>query len=691
MKIGRVKKKQYTKAPAATAKRRLRRTLFGFFLVLTIPILFLLDRVYTQQRNESVFQFRTQAEELTHRIDQCLLAVLDPEQQRPFAEYSFFNVLENPLLKSKGVKLSPLSEFPPGTAIPGLFGYFQINPDGSLHTPILPDTENPVKTNSHGLSGEELHHRVAFKTKLRQLLTTASNRVIATKDEEKREASMPRPNRAGEIQKNVMTELAESLSSLFPEEPATSTHFGSNKDALLEQPLDQPYDEQEPASSDRSDELGIDSTDKASASRPIKENQVYGQAKKVTRKQYANSFNKLQARTRSRKEKVQIPDQSAAQALFDQNYGLSSSTLDNPAAPEKNSTWISKVEDSIIANDIGNRVKILTFESEVDPLQVRLLGTAHFCFFRRVWQDNGCYIQGFIVAIDDFLQSTIQPIFQTSQMGQHSQLSIVFGNAELERMDTYKPGIRLADSRSDEKSDADRWMLHETLLAPPLNELKLVFGAQPGWYASGNPLLTDVLAGVLVSLLLAGAIGLYRLGCGQIDLAQRQSNFVSDVSHELKTPLTSIRMYGEMLRSGWVLDDDKRRTYYDFIFFESERLSRLIANVLQLSKLSHNHSSLELTPYQPSSLLQLIKTKTVSQIEASGFELNMIKPESDDHEFRLLVEEDAFSQIFINLVDNAVKFSSDKSRAVIDFGYRLDAENPRTIVFFVRDYGPGVE
>ena len=150
-------------------------------------------------------------------------------------------------------------------------------------------------------------------------------------------------------------------------------------------------------------------------------------------------------------------------------------------------------------------------------------------------------------------------------------------------------------------------------------------------------------------------------------------------------------MYGEMLRSGWVLDEDKRRAYYDFIFFESERLSRLIANVLQLSKLSHNRSSLVLAPYRPSSLLQLIQTKTVSQIEATGFELKLIKPESDDQDLSLLVEEDAFSQIFINLVDNAVKFSSDKSPAAIDCGYRLDTENPKTIVFFVRDCGPGVE
>ena len=87
--------------------------------------------------------------------------------------------------------------------------------------------------------------------------------------------------------------------------------------------------------------------------------------------------------------------------------------------------------------------------------------------------------------------------------------------------------------------------------------------------------LVNALA-VLLSLLIPGVLyGVYRLGGGQIELAQERSNFVSAVSHELKTPLTSIRMYGEILRAGWVESEDKKRSYYDFIFFESERLSRL--------------------------------------------------------------------------------------------------------------------
>ncbi len=77
---------------------------------------------------------------------------------------------------------------------------------------------------------------------------------------------------------------------------------------------------------------------------------------------------------------------------------------------------------------------------------------------------------------------------------------------------------------------------------------------------------------------------MYRLGLQQLTLARQQRDFVSAVSHELKTPLTSIRMYGEMLSEG-LAPEDRKPEYYRFIFDESERLSRLIDNVLQLARL----------------------------------------------------------------------------------------------------------
>ena len=69
-----------------------------------------------------------------------------------------------------------------------------------------------------------------------------------------------------------------------------------------------------------------------------------------------------------------------------------------------------------------------------------------------------------------------------------------------------------------------------------------------------------------------------------MELAQKKSDFVSAVSHELKTALTAIRMYGEMLTEGWV-EEEKRECYYQHIHGESGRLSRLNQNVLTLAEL----------------------------------------------------------------------------------------------------------
>jgi CheY-like chemotaxis protein len=75
------------------------------------------------------------------RIEQRLQNILEAEQQRPFAQYSFFNVLESPLLLSEGVTFSPLFELPPENDVPGIVGYFQIDPDGSFHSPVLPSRD----------------------------------------------------------------------------------------------------------------------------------------------------------------------------------------------------------------------------------------------------------------------------------------------------------------------------------------------------------------------------------------------------------------------------------------------------------------------------------------------------------------------------------------------------------------------
>jgi signal transduction histidine kinase len=233
--------------------------------------------------------------------------------------------------------------------------------------------------------------------------------------------------------------------------------------------------------------------------------------------------------------------------------------------------------------------------------------------------------------------------------------------------------------------------LYNAPLEAPLDAVELAFhvGRMP---RSGGAVMVDALAGTLVLVLLVGHYGLYRLGLQQIDLAVQRSDFVSAVSHELRTPLTAIRMYGEMLRAGWVQDEARRQTYYDFIFFESERLSRLIANVLQLARLTNHDAPLELKEYPLHHLLDIVRSKVSTQADAAGFALRFLtESEADDlAAAAVLADEDAFVQIFINLVDNALKFSANAEVKRVDIGLRRHASQPRQAVLFVRDYGPGV-
>jgi len=171
-----------------------------------------------------------------------------------------------------------------------------------------------------------------------------------------------------------------------------------------------------------------------------------------------------------------------------------------------------------------------------------------------------------------------------------------------------------------------------------------------------------------------------------LSLVNQQQDFVSAVSHELKTPLTSIRMYGEILQQGWA-DEEKKKSYYRFIFDESERLTRLINNVLELARMTRNETPITLQNISVNELIDIIQSKIDSQIERAEFKLN-ISISDNLATRRLNIDKDVFAQIVINLVDNALKFSKDAKHKKIDLNAQLHSTGK--LCFSVRDYGPGI-
>lgn len=189
--------------------------------------------------------------------------------------------------------------------------------------------------------------------------------------------------------------------------------------------------------------------------------------------------------------------------------------------------------------------------------------------------------------------------------------------------------------------------------------------------------------GLLVAAVL-GLLALYRMVAVAMAFAERRSNFVAAVSHELRTPLTAIRMYGEMLRDGIVPSEEKRQEYYGHITAESERLSRLVNNVLEFSRLEKGTRAVALATGPLAPVVREAVELVRPHVEAEGFTLRL---ELDDALPPVRFERDALLQVLFNLIDNAVKYARDgaERRVVVrasngEGGVRLT----------VSDAGPGV-
>ena len=175
---------------------------------------------------------------------------------------------------------------------------------------------------------------------------------------------------------------------------------------------------------------------------------------------------------------------------------------------------------------------------------------------------------------------------------------------------------------------------------------------------------------VLASVLCGGLWLMYRLGLGQIKLARQQQDFVSAVSHELKTPLTSIRMYSEMLREGWAAER-KKSECYAYIHDESERLSRLINNVLNLARMTRDELKVELKAVTVGELMDGVRSKVTTMVAQAGSELRLQCAPALSAAV-IEVDQDCFTQIILNLVDNALKFSAQAATRTVEISCRAD-------------------
>ncbi len=186
----------------------------------------------------------------------------------------------------------------------------------------------------------------------------------------------------------------------------------------------------------------------------------------------------------------------------------------------------------------------------------------------------------------------------------------------------------------------------------------------------------------ILTVMLIGIIVLARAVIHETEISRMKSEFVSNVTHELKTPLSLIRMFGETLESGIVTDEGKRQEFYSIIRKESERLTHLINNVLDFSRLDSGKKEYDI---EESDLVAVIRHSLEAykyHIRDRGFEIESKMPEEP---VMVSIDKDAISQAFLNLLSNAVKYSEDKKYIGVEISREINS-----VMVSVTDHGVGI-
>ena len=200
------------------------------------------------------------------------------------------------------------------------------------------------------------------------------------------------------------------------------------------------------------------------------------------------------------------------------------------------------------------------------------------------------------------------------------------------------------------------------------------------WFAVGLILSATAAAGI-------GLVSAWRAFQRQLRLAEMTSNFVSSVSHELRSPLASVRLMAESLDQGKIADSEKQRGYYRLIVQECRRLSALVENVLDFSRIQQGRKQYE---FEPVDLLALMRQTTASMVPIAaerqvGLILEDLPPGIAD--LQPCWDGPAVQQALANLVDNAIKHAPPGTDVKVGTAY---AEAVRTIRITVEDMGQGI-
>lgn len=280
------------------------------------------------------------------------------------------------------------------------------------------------------------------------------------------------------------------------------------------------------------------------------------------------------------------------------------------------------------------------FQVEVAPFQSVSIDDNTVYVFRRIAINNQIYRQGFIIEVEKLLRHLVDAHFSSQPLSGYTELRLQrsdLGDGALPiRSGVLTPGGSLLSGRS--------------FPAP----FHFIGAAIESKFIPSSPARTSLNLALMVLgvVMIFGLLAIYQSARTIVKLSERRSQFVSSVTHELKTPLTNIRMYIEMLEQGIAATPEREQEYLAILGSESSRLSSLINNVLELAKLEKKQRQFHLQEGDLSEVLIDVQTLMGEKIKQEGFRLHV--PSGDIPTFSY--DREVMVQILVNLIENSIKF-----------------------------------
>ncbi|MEO7297571.1 MAG: HAMP domain-containing sensor histidine kinase [Verrucomicrobiota bacterium] len=317
---------------------------------------------------------------------------------------------------------------------------------------------------------------------------------------------------------------------------------------------------------------------------------------------------------------------------------------------------VSEMSKDVAARDEGNFSKVIPAEAEFaqivgensDGMLARFLqNKLRLMFWHRLERERSL-IFGAQLHLER-LVADLRPLVQADP-GLADEICLALLDDNAKPLAVSRPAFQTNWKRPFAATEIGEALPHWEIAAYLVNPARLAVAART----------TRLTVGLLIAVLLLtiglGSWLIVRSLNAELKLARQQTDFVSNVSHELKTPLTSIRMFSELLAEGRVVESAKQKSYLQIISAEASRLTRLINNVLDFSRLESGEKKYQ---FQPCDLTDVARAATETfrpHLEANGFKLYCIWPET---KIFVRADVDALSQIIVNLLSNAEKYSSE--------------------------------